>query len=654
MKRTTIFSQLVINIIIPVVLSLTALAFFNYISTKSILQNSNKNKNSIISNEIKNILQFQDFSLDIIEAGIEARMYDLTYKLVFNYLSDTDEIEKIDLNAIHQEIGMISGVEDIYVINKQGVVVNTTFKKDMRLNFFHFGEKYKNYLLGIFEDKKFHIDRFTIEAKTKKLKKYSYHATPDGKYIIELGFYSEKANKVMDQVKEQLNGMASKHESISKIDLFYGEQNPVSFNNADRKIMDSHLDEYKKTLKNKLPVEFDLDINGEKLHYEFIYMPRKNSELYSEGIIRVISDRTADEKLLRDKLILFVVIFGATILFLFILILNKSKSISNPIMRLAQSVTNISHGDLSARTEVIGNNEITTLSEQFNIMLERLQKSYDELEQKVIERTAEIYSQKEKIETQNHQITDSIRYAKRIQTAILPSDELLDQTIKEHFVLFKPRDIVSGDFYWTGEKNGKSVIIAADCTGHGVPGAFMSMIGNTLLNQIINEKAITKPSDILWHLRKEIINLLAQKGSKVVTKSKDGMDVAICTIDYTNKKLEFAGANNPMFFIRNNELQVIKGSRQPVGTHMLEDEPFENHEMELQNGDRWYIASDGYQDQYGGELERKFMVGNLKRFLVEIHKKPMYSQKEIMNNTIEEWMANTRQIDDILVIGMKI
>ena len=221
MKRTTIFSQLVINIIIPVILALMALAFFNYVSTKNILENSNRNKNSIISNEIKNILQFQDFSLDIIETGLESRMYDLTYKLVFNYLDDVKDIKKLDLNAIHQEIGMRSGVEDIYIIDQNGIVVNTTFKKDIGLNFFSFGPKYKNYLLGIFKDRKFHVDRFTIEDKTKKLKKYSYHATSDGKYIVELGFYSEKANRVMDQVKEQLNSMASKHESIEKIDLFY-------------------------------------------------------------------------------------------------------------------------------------------------------------------------------------------------------------------------------------------------------------------------------------------------------------------------------------------------------------------------------------------------------------------------------------------------
>ncbi len=657
MKRTTIFSQLVLNIIIPVTLALVLVAVFFFFTLRSVMQGHNVDKNKGISKEIKTVMKFQDVSLSIVEEGLGRKMSNLTSKMINDVYLSTDSIETADLDVLMKELEMIKGEEDIYIINRQGIIVNTTFKKDMGLNLYGFGEEYKAFLLGVFNDGRFHLDRFSPESKTGKLKKYSYRVTKDGKYIIELGFYSEDANHIMAQAREEVNGLANRHESIEKVDLFFGKEHPVSFSNSEDSIDASDMEEYTMTIENEGKggsIEFDRDANDQSLHYEFIYFYQNNSELFKDGVIRIISDRSEDTKTRAWKLAMLSIICGVLIILISYLIIKRSRAISSPIMKLAQSVTTIADGDLTERTEVVGNNEITTLSEQFNDMLARLQKSYDSLEQKVIERTAEIFSQKEKIEAQNHQITDSIRYAKRIQTAILPSDEVLDQTIHDHFVLFKPRDIVSGDFYWTGHKDGKSIIAAADCTGHGVPGAFMSMIGNTLLNQIVNENGTTKPAQILWDMRKEILNLLSQKGSKNVTKSKDGMDVAICTIDYENKKMQYSGANNPLFMVRDGELIVVKGSRAPVGAHMLEEEPFENHDIDLKEGDLIYIFSDGYQDQYGGDLNRKFMVGRLKRFFVEIHKKPMQSQKEIMNQTIEEWMADTKQIDDILVIGMKI
>ncbi len=650
MKRTTIFSQLIVNIIIPVTIALVILAVFFFLTIKSFMQAKNVTNNKNISKEIKTVMRFQDLSLSMVEEELGEKMLSVTSRLVNDYFLITDSIEHADLKKLQKELNMVPGQEDIYIINLDGKIVNSTFEDDIGFEFFSLGEKYKQFLLNVFNDGRFHMDRFSPEAKTNKLKKYSYRATQDGKYIIELGFYSESANHVVNQARREINGLDSGHASIEKVDLFFGSENPVCFSNPDEKINEENIKIYQRALEKKSNMEFDRN----DLHYEFIYFYQSKSELFKHGVIRIVSDRSADKKSLISQLTLLLVIFGAVVMIVFFLIIRRSKAISNPIKNLATSVTNISDGDLSARTEVVGNNEITTLSEQFNEMLERLQKSHDSLEQKVIERTAEIFTQKEKIEAQNHQITDSIRYAKRIQTAILPSDEVLENNIKQHFVLFKPRDIVSGDFYWTGKRDGLAIIVAADCTGHGVPGAFMSMIGNTLLNQIVNERGITKPSDILWNMRKEILNLLSQKGSKAVTKNKDGMDMSICTINYDTLEVQYSGANNPLFYIRDEKLTVIKGSRQPVGSHILENEPFENHELQMKPGDRMYIFSDGYQDQYGGDENRKFMVGRLKRFFVEIHKKPLGTQKEIMNQTIEEWMADKKQIDDILVIGIKL
>lgn len=266
------------------------------------------------------------------------------------------------------------------------------------------------------------------------------------------------------------------------------------------------------------------------------------------------------------------------------------------------------------------------------------------------ERTAEIVKQKEEIEYKNKDITDSINYAKRIQEAILPSGEYVKSLFPESFILYKPKDIVSGDFYWLTEKNNKVSIAAADCTGHGVPGAFMSMIGNSLLNEIVNDKGITEPSRVLHFLREGIIRSLKQKGKE--GESKDGMDIAFCTIDFHEKRLQYAGANNALFLIRENELIEIKANKFPIGISDNQ-QPFTNNEMSIQEGDAVYLFSDGYADQFGGSEGKKYMRKRFKQSLLDIQQLNMEEQKKQLDKIIMEWRGEIEQVDDILIIGLK-
>ena len=253
------------------------------------------------------------------------------------------------------------------------------------------------------------------------------------------------------------------------------------------------------------------------------------------------------------------------------------------------------------------------------------------------------------IEEKNKDITDSIRYAKRIQTAILPKDTFIQSLFPESFVLFKPKDIVSGDFYWASFKNGSKIIVAADCTGHGVPGAFMSMTGSTLLNEVVNEKATTTATGILSLLRERLMQTLQQTGAD--GESKDGMDIALCVID--GNKLEFAGANNPLYIINDGVLKEYKGDKQPIGVHVGEQKPFISHSIELQKGDSVYIFTDGFADQFGGPNGKKFLYKRFQELLLSVSTKPMDQQKQILDDTIESWKQGGEQIDDILVIGLR-
>ena len=258
-------------------------------------------------------------------------------------------------------------------------------------------------------------------------------------------------------------------------------------------------------------------------------------------------------------------------------------------------------------------------------------------------------NQRDQIAYQKKHITDSIEYAKRIQTALLPSLELFSDRI-EHFVLYKPRDIVSGDFYWVNEIDQKQFIIAAECTGHGVPGAFMSMLGVSFLNEIISNKGIYHPDEILNELRAEIISALKQVegGSDV----KDGMDMTVCVIDYKNDTLEFAGANNPLYLISDGDLTLIKGDKMPVSVHE-EMENFSLHKLKLQKGDTFYTFSDGYADQFGGPNMKKFLTKNFRNLILEIQDQSLLEQAKILDKTFEDWRDDLEQVDDVTVIGVR-
>jgi serine phosphatase RsbU (regulator of sigma subunit) len=260
-----------------------------------------------------------------------------------------------------------------------------------------------------------------------------------------------------------------------------------------------------------------------------------------------------------------------------------------------------------------------------------------------------LQSQRDQIAYQKKHITDSIQYAKKIQTAILPSLELFTDQV-EHFVLFKPRDIVSGDFYWVEELKGDLIIITADCTGHGVPGAFMSMLGVSMLNEIVLNEGITQPDEILNALREKIIIALKQEPDSMI---KDGMDMTICVLDRTRKKLWYSGAENPLILISGGELQQVKGDKMPVAIHEVMD-PFTLHELELKSGDSFYTFSDGYADQFGGAKQKKFMIKNLRNLLLEVQDLPMIEQGRKLDETFEAYRSELDQVDDVVVIGVKV
>lgn len=352
---------------------------------------------------------------------------------------------------------------------------------------------------------------------------------------------------------------------------------------------------------------------------------------------------------------------------------SRTKETSDEIGEMASAMNNLVealHRTTEFANEVGKGNfesDYTPLSEEDQLgnsllkMRRDLHVNEQILERKVIERTEEVVRQKQEIEVKNRElevlykhVTDSIRYAKRIQESILPPESVTRKLLPNSFVLFKPKDIVSGDFYWISEKGDKIIFSAVDCTGHGVPGAFMSLVAYNLLKEIIESMIDLRPAKILDELSAGVRNTLHQFDK---SSAKDGMDIALCILDTKKMELQYSGAFNPLYLVRNNNLQEIKADKLLIGFSYSEDhheQTYTNHTIKMQKGDTIYISSDGYHDQFGGPKGRKFMVTNFRQLLLDVHNLPIDDQKRILDERFEEWKGSHDQVDDICVMAVKV
>jgi serine phosphatase RsbU (regulator of sigma subunit)/uncharacterized membrane protein affecting hemolysin expression len=369
-------------------------------------------------------------------------------------------------------------------------------------------------------------------------------------------------------------------------------------------------------------------------------------------------------------IVIALVILGALI-YAIITTLILEKPITLPIRSMAGLMNEISeHKDYSVRMDGnYGKHELGLLTNGFNEMLQQIETQNSSIMQSVAEITEQnhqIEQQSVKIENQrkelqatndilvgqNKEITDSLQYAQRIQRSILPPKSYINNLFPDNFVLYRPKDFVSGDFYWFNHTENKKFFVAADCTGHGVPGTLLSILGSSMMNQIVIENNITKPSEVLDYLDKGFLQAFhTEKGSE----HRDGMDIAFCAYDERSGILEYAGAVNPLYYVRNGEMNVIKGDRCSIVSKIEKgDKSYTNHSIKVEKGDIFYIFSDGYADQIGGPKEKKIMIKNFRERLLANSQLPLIEQKELLESYFNEWKKNIFQVDDVIVIGIKI
>jgi len=289
--------------------------------------------------------------------------------------------------------------------------------------------------------------------------------------------------------------------------------------------------------------------------------------------------------------------------------------------------------------------ETHNLKKQNKKLFSDLQEANKTLEKKVIERTR-------KIESQRREITESINYASHIQHALLPPKAELDRLLPSHFILNKPRNIVSGDYYWLAQRGQKVVVAVADCTGHGIPGAFMSIIGITCMNEILKKTLAIRAHEFLNQLRAQVIEALHQTGRR--EEARDGMEIALCVIDFEKRKLQFSGAFRPLYLVRDNKLEEFKGDSMPIGHYHSDEESFHSEEFHFKEDDMIYMFTDGYVDQLGGPERKTFKSRKFRQLILDIHQRPLPEQKQTLEKEHAAWRNHIEQIDDIMVMGIRL
>ena len=434
MKIISIQTQLILNIVIPVIAGLLIIGGFSYRNTEAILQRQTELEQSFVYDEIKSFIELQFVALSIIEEPMETQMRNYSNQLVNEYFTTTKNIENEDLFSLRQHLGMDTANIDIYVINSNGVVVNTTFSDDMNINFFNFGESHKQYLLNIFREGKFDSPKFFFEHKTHRYKKYSYQPTIDRRYIVEIGLYSRQADRIFDYLIEHLEKIPQNNPNLNATDLFFMASGKPYALNLESHFIAEHLSAITKLL-GKSTINIPSDTTGNSLiSYTYFYVPDSTTKIFDGTIIRLTKDASSQLNFIKKEKIKISITITVSLILIFFLLLFRSKKIAKPIKRLIDKTKIIAHGDYSERVIVEGNNEISLLSEHFNTMVNNIEQRVSERTQILENQTAKLKSFNEDHEKQNQLnrglilISDVMRKNKGDLNKL--SDQLLSTIVK--------------------------------------------------------------------------------------------------------------------------------------------------------------------------------------------------------------------------------
>lgn len=644
--KQSILRQLLVNILVPVLVIFSIVFYLTYQYNLDKVESDIQQQRKNIVEETRNLIEYYDFSMRTHEQSLIQRMQDASGEI--QWVLARENAKSVNLKNLQLALGMDPEREDIYLIDRNLRIVNTTFKPDLGLDFKKLNQTFIPFFNQIFRSKKFKEDRFGLEIKTGKIKKYSYQTSFDGKHIIELGFYSKSADEFKELLLSKIRSLDKRFEAIDRVELYLGVKHITDVSIKDPKLQKAYLACLDR--EKNVAVANDDPASKGKEFTEYVFLPVLESKLYSGYVLELGTNDLPYQNLINDLLLRFGVIFGLTLVILTVIVYFRSRKLTKPIHELALKTETISTDNLDQTIEITGSLELDLLSKNFNSMMQKLRLSYENLEEKVVERTQELQEQKLIVESKNHEIVESIQYARFIQQALLPLESEIQASFDENaFVYYAPKDIIAGDFFWFEKRNNLSWFAVADCTGHGVPGAMVSVLCINALAQALAANADQSTGELLDQVRELVVQTLTKEARSV----KDGMDISLACFDHETKTLQWTGANNPLWIFRGEEILITSPDKQPVG-QFDGAKPFTTNTIQLEANDWIILFSDGYADQFGGPKNKKYKYATFKDF-IQAHKDKSGSElKADLKLEFENWKGNHEQTDDVCVMGIRI
>lgn len=645
-QRNSILRQLLVNILLPVLGLFLFVFYLTYRYNLTKLENDSREQKANIVAETKNLIAFFDYAMRSHERSFIDRMHQTADSLQKRF-SDVQRPDDLDLYEISRQLGLDTSREHIYLINRKLVIVNTTFPKDLGLDFTKLSSNYFSFFHDLFKAGRFKEDRFGLEMKTGRIKKYAFLATKDKRYIIELGFYSPEAENLRNLLLTKIESLGKRYPGIEKVHLYLGVKGVPDVNMTDK----NQIKAYLKCLETKKPQVLITDNDQTKPieQTEYLFLPVLETKLYAGYILQLNTNNSQEQFLLSELFWRFLIFFLLTGVFLSFVVYIRARKITRPIVQLSEMTKTVNSSNLMEHIAIEGSSELEALSANFNHMIDSLRVSYEGLEEKVAIRTAELYQQKVLVEHKNQEIVDSINYARFIQQVLLPSAPEIASYFSDSHVYYAPKDIIAGDFYWFDHVNDTTWFAVADCTGHGVPGAMVSVLCINALHQQLAEDHTIPTGALLDKVRHFVVKTLSKDQRSV----KDGMDISLCAYHHPSKQLQWSGANNPLWLVRNGELTAYLPDKQPIG---LYDNalPFTTHQIQLETNDLIILFTDGYADQFGGPKGKKYKYAPLKELIVSNAGMPAKELGLVLEETFLAWKGNHEQTDDVCVMVIRI
>lgn len=654
------------RIVVPVMIGflfVLSLAVFHSLLSNKKMQDSLQVD---LNNELRSFVELQYFALHQIEIPLDESLKAHCESLRDGVFAKTSNIENADLIKAMIDEGIDTALCNLYIVNRNGIVVNTTNKPELFTDFSTFGTPHISYLNERFKNMDFGAPSFFFDSGKDRYVKYGYLPTSDGKYIIEIGAYSPLADAVYSYVAEFMKQKSEQYANVIDINQYALTTKPKSFN-INKKFPQEHYC-YIYDMQESGEVSVVEKVDGERLKYTYLYLDCiVNSQIYKGIIIGVVSkDYAFNCTFGIDSLfpILLVLLF-LTLIILFTYF--SSDKIEKAIRKFADKAQTLSEGlekkPIEDNVEVVGDvKELSRLIQYYNKMLSLVGSRDSQIEKqaleiysakrKIIEMQEMVKLQKQLAEEKTIGMGEGIGFACNIQQAMLQNADDLHKLFPESFLFLKSRSAISGDYYWFSKVGNKMVVVVADCSGHGIEASFVSVLNVSLLKDIVDTNHIVDPMQILSCLHSEQVSLY--HGRLDDRYSYCGIDVSVCCVDLDNSTLSFSSAQGRIAVVSEGMMQTYKGNNVSLGSSLVENQDaFTSNVIPIKSGDTVYMFTNGFPVQFNSDDSRKYGNEAFCSLIKQISDKSMEEQVTLLNDTLSLWQGSNEQTDDILVLGFR-